>query len=158
MAYYIAVASSNGTTVDIHFGAASEFRIYRVEDDASFSFAETRAAPEETAQDSQQNAGSEGAGTGCGNADAGCGGGTGAGGGCGGAGGGCGGGAGQSAKVASLSDCRAVVCKKIGFNVQKQLEKKAIAGFDVECAVEDALKKITQYFYKIDNHISLAKR
>mgnify|MGYP002623598239 CR=1 FL=1 len=141
MAYYIAVASSNGTTVDIHFGAASEFRIYRVEDDASFSFAETRAAPEETAQDSQQNAGSEGAGTGCGNADAGC-----------------GGGAGQSAKVASLSDCRAVVCKKIGFNVQKQLEKKAIAGFDVECAVEDALKKITQYFYKIDNHISLAKR
>ena len=61
-------------------------------------------------------------------------------------------------KVALIEDCRAVVCKKVGFQAQKQFEKKAISVFDVECSVEEALEKITSYYYKIDNRQSLRSR
>ena len=77
--------------------------------------------------------------------------------GCSGQGGGCGSG-GPSARVEQLADVRAVVAAKIGFNVTKQLEKKAISSFDVECTVNEALEKITKYFYSVDNHVSLARR
>ena len=40
------------------------------------------------------------------------------------------------------------------FQAQKQFEKKAISVFDVECAVDEALEKITFYYGKIDNHES----
>lgn len=56
-----------------------------------------------------------------------------------------------------LSDCRCVVCKKIGFQAQKQFEKKAISVFDVECEIKEALDKITFYYNKIDRHESLLK-
>ncbi|MBQ3687230.1 MAG: hypothetical protein II932_05315, partial [Treponema sp.] len=72
-------------------------------------------------------------------------------------GGGCGA-AGPSARVELLADVRAVVAAKIGFNVTKQLEKKAISGFDVDCTVQEALTKITKYFYSVDNHVPLARR
>ena len=145
MAYKIAVATSDGVNVNLHFGGADSFSIYDVDEEGKFSLTEKRVTVAEKSPiltPSETNAG-------CGNKQSGCGEGCGTGGGCGG---------GASAKVEAISDVRAVVAGKIGFNVTKQLEKKAIAGFDVECAVEDALKKITQYFYKIDNHISLAKR
>ena len=58
-------------------------------------------------------------------------------------------------KVSLIEDCRAVVCKKIGFQAQKQFEKKAISVFDVEVSVEEALDKISTYFYKIDSRQSL---
>ena len=59
------------------------------------------------------------------------------------------------AKVGLIDDCRAIVCSKIGFNVQKQLEKKAISYFDVSCPIEEALKKITYYYNRLDRHESL---
>ena len=40
----------------------------------------------------------------------------------------------------------------------KQLEKKAVASFDVDCPVQVALEKISNYFHSVDNHISLARR
>ena len=78
--------------------------------------------------------------------------------GCGGNGQGCGGGTEVLGKVALIEDCRAVVCKKIGFQAQKQFEKKAISVFDIEVSVEDALDKISSYYYKIDNRQSLRQR
>ena len=69
--------------------------------------------------------------------------------------GGCGGAGEASAKVELVSDCRCVVCKKIGFHIQKQLERKAISAFDVTCPVEEALEKISHYFTRMDNHESL---
>ena len=42
-------------------------------------------------------------------------------------------------------------------NLSSRLEKKAIAGFDVDCSVDEALAKIAAYFDKIDNHISLRR-
>jgi nifB-related protein len=61
-------------------------------------------------------------------------------------------------KVEAISDCRCVVCKKIGFQAQKQFEKKAISVFDVACTVQEALDKITFYYGKLDNHESFGIR
>jgi hypothetical protein len=39
--------------------------------------------------------------------------------------------------------------------VHKHLERQAIAAFDVDSGTEDVLDRITEYFYKVDNHQSL---
>ena len=137
MAYKIAVASSDGVNVDLHFGAAAEFLIYNVNDEGSFELLEKRKIEEKAAE----NCGTKNCGSGCGNGN----------------GGGCGGAGGPSARVEQICDVRAVVAAKIGFNVTKALEKKAISGFDVECPVQDALEKITKYFYSVDNHIRFGR-
>jgi predicted Fe-Mo cluster-binding NifX family protein len=49
-------------------------------------------------------------------------------------------------KVDIISDCRCVVCKKIGFQAQKHLERKTISVFDIECEIQYALDKITAYY------------
>ncbi len=153
MSYKIAVASSDGLQIDETFGSAKRFMIYEVTDGICKRL-EERAFYEE----------------GTGNNDVsiedGCNSlvickkegicGSGMGGSCGsGTGGGCGGAGEASTKVELVSDCRCVVCKKIGFHVQKQLERKAISAFDVICPVEEALKKISHYFTRMDNHESL---
>ena len=137
MAYKIAVASSDGKQVDLHFGGASFFYIYDVSGDGTFSEAGRRDCS--PAVDAPGWAGGTCGGGGC----------------C--SGKGCGNG-GPSGRVELLSDVRAVVAAKIGFNVTKQLEKKAISSFDVTCSVREALEKITKYFYSVDNHVSLARR
>ena len=144
MPYKIAVASSDGNIIDLHVGSARSFRIYEVQDDGSFAFAEERAAGEADAP-SSAGACPEGSASSCGEQP---------GGGC----GGCGQGGEISSKVQLIADCRCVVCARIGFNVQKQLERKAIAAFDVECPVEEALTKISSYFLHVDKHESLARR
>lgn len=158
MSYLIAVASSDGNNIDIGFGAAKGFRIYEV-DGTDYKEKEYREFTEdessiEISQDAIQN-GSCPSASSCGSAQAGCG--EGAQGGCGGPSNGCGGSSGAQRKVDLISDCRSLVCRKIGFQAQKQLEKKAIAGFDVDCSVDEALVKIATYFNKLDNHISLRR-
>ena len=74
-----------------------------------------------------------------------------------GCGNGCGNGGQHSEKVDLISDCRCVVCTKIGFPIRKQLEKLAISVFDVNCSVDESLQKITSYYSRIDNHESLRK-
>lgn len=158
MAYKIAVASSDGKQVDLHFGGAAFFHIYDVADDGSFTAAGRRSCPPAEAGGSPAAPGPAGCGA-PGSAGSGCGAGgcAPAGAACGGQGGGYGA-AGPSARVELLADVRAVVAAKIGFNVTKQLEKKAISGFDVDCTVQEALTKITKYFYSVDNHVPLARR
>ncbi len=124
MAYKIAVGSSDGVNIDLKFGEVTKFLIYEITD--TITLAEERAVSED-----------------------GCGGNNGA---CCGNGKGCNGLSDVAVKVELISDCRCVVCKKVGFQAQKQFEKKAISVFDVDCKVEEALKKISFYFDKIDNH------
>lgn len=148
MAYKIAVASEGGEKVDLSFGAAFSFDIYEVEG-KTYHFYEKReyVLPEGAAPQTADTSETQGCGgaEGCGNGKAsGCG-----------TGGGCGGATGTFPKVELIRDCRCVICKKIGFQVQKQFEKLAITGFDVDCTVEEALQKITAYLDKIDNHQSL---
>lgn len=137
MPYKIAVASSDGIRIDETFGAAQAFLIYEVSDQ-TYVQTEVRNISQEETQDSN-----------CGQSD-GCGQG-----GCQGSASGCSGKEGASKKVELIGDCRCVVCKKIGFHIQKQLERKAITSFDVTCTVQEALEKITSYFYKVDNHQSI---
>ena len=141
MAYKIAVASSDGVNVDVHFGAAESFLIFAVSDDGSFKLEEKPDYIEEKLETDDSNISCREKAeckSGCGNGN------------------GCGAGGG-SAKVSLIDDVRAVVAAKIGFNVVKQLERKAIASFDVETTVQEALEKITKYFYSVDKHIPLRK-
>ncbi len=150
MAYNIAFGSSNGINVDLKFGETEKFYIYRV-DGQNLQFLEIRhvepSDPSAKAPAPASETSSCGTGGSCGNGS-----------GCGGNGQGCGGGTEVLGKVALVEDCRAVVCKKIGFQAQKQFEKKAISVFDIEVSVEDALDKISSYYYKIDNRQSLRQR
>ncbi len=155
MSYKIAVASSDGVHIDFSFGGAKQFRIYEAEG-PEYRFAETRNCESymqaytdaqeylkcgvDTSVESVQSCDSrnpcmESAEGTCGTA--------------------CGGKNGAGEKVNLIADCRCVVCRKIGFHVQKQLEKLAVIGFDVDCSVDEALQKITQYLVRVDGHISL---
>ena len=135
--YKIAVASSDGKNVDASFGGAAFFDIYEVEGN-EYRLLEKRevTAGKNFCNGTMQTGDTAdakrcGTGKGCGNnGDA-------------------------SPKVELISDCRCIVCKKIGFHILKQLEKKAISGFDVECGIEEALTKIVSYFDKVDSHQSL---
>ncbi len=142
MSYKIAVATSDYINVDETFGQAKRFIIYEA-DGKNFKKLEERDVEDDFVVECKTSE------TGCGTGG-GCGSGTGCG-----AGGGCGGNGEVSVKISSLFDCRAIVCKKIGVSAQKQFEKKAISYFDVSCTVEEALDKITFYYDRIDNHMSL---
>lgn len=130
MSYKIAVASSDQTNIDQTFGDAAQFLVYEVDDKRNYSLAERRDVPNVSFN----------VGSGCGSS-------------C--QSGGCGGSGEEIPQVTLLSDCRCIICKKVGFKVQKQLEKKAITTFDVECTIEEALHKITLYFERVDHHETL---
>lgn len=138
MSYKIAVASSDGKNIDETFGSAKSFIIYEVTDSV-YRQSEERVFQYETTEILTNNCSS----TGCGNSNS--------------CGSGCGGQSNASLKVEIISDCRAVVCKKIGFHIQKQLERKAISSFDVSCSIEEALNKLINYYSRIDRHESLRK-
>lgn len=140
MSYKIAIASTDDLSIDQTFGSAKVFHIYEVTD-KGYSKIEDRIASEGEEAERCDSSSGCGSGSGCNN----------------GQGGGCGGGGEISNKVELVADCRCVVCKKIGFNIQKQLERRAITSFDVSCSVEEALTKISSYFEKVDGHQSLRK-
>ncbi|MDE6087434.1 MAG: hydrogenase [Oscillospiraceae bacterium] len=137
MLYKIAVASSDGENINETFGSAKSFVIYEVSDDVYKKSEERICTTEEKIAENNCNSKV------CGNADS--------------CDSGCGGQGEASSKVELIADCRAVVCKKIGFPIQKQLERKAISAFDVNCTIEESLNKITSYYNRIDRHESLRK-
>ena len=131
MSYKIAVATSDGVNVDLHFGSTEVFLIYQAEGE-KFDFLESRkVATLSDAPKSGCNCG-DGCGNGGGNA--------------------CGGGE-KSEAVELLSDCRAIISAKIGRNILKQLEARAISSFDVNIPVKEALEKIVSYYHKVDNRL-----
>ena len=148
MAYKIAVASSSGVKVDETFGSAKQFFIFSVTKDG-FLPPEERVCPLDNAKDTDVGIDTDSfacpSSTGC-EDRSGCG-----------TGGGCSSFADNAAKVCLIEDCRCVVCRKIGFQIQKQLERKAISAFDVGCSIDEALQKITAYYSRIDQHQSLRK-
>ena len=143
MGIKVAIATSDGLNIDLHFGQAKSFLIYELKDN-KFTLSEKREVPAEAFADGALRP-AQGP-----QADAGfvC---PGGGGGCGGSGGGCGGGAASgplAPAVELLLDCRAVVAAQIGQGMRRQLERNAISVFDIEIPVEDALKKLAAYYAK----------
>ena len=142
LAYKIAVGSSDGIYVNLKFGEVTKFLIYEVSDE--IRLVEERIVRNDTEiQKINENSCNI---SGCSKEE------------CGGNGSGCNGSSDVISKVALISDCRCVVCKKIGFQAQKQFEKKAISVFDVECEINEALEKIAFYYGKMDKHESFRKR
>lgn len=148
VAYKIAVASSDGQQIDETFGSAKRFTIYEVTGDTCEKLEERVFHQENTEKASENLQGRCNPAGGC-NPTGGCA--THGERGCGGTGA-------ASEKLSLVLDCRCIVCKKIGFQIQKQLERKAISAFDVSCSVEEALSKISCYFNRVDNHESLGRR
>ena len=136
MSYKIAIASSDGVVIDRSFGETEKFWIAEVDDNGTYRVAEVRQPVNENGSKSRIEAvpaRSQGCGsrTGCGS--------------------------GASPKSLLVQDCRCLMCTKIGFQVYKELEKKAISVFEIDCKIEDALKKVIQYYGKVDRHQSLRK-
>lgn len=133
MAYRIAVGSSDGTNVDLKFGEVEKFIIFAVEG-VSCKLLEIRQVAN-TANPSDEAGCASGAcsSSGCGSS------------------GGCSRFLDVTGKVDLIDDCRCIVCKKIGFQAQKQLERKAISVFDIEGDIGEILGKIAAYYDKLDN-------
>lgn len=144
LAYKIAVGSSDGRRVDLKFGEVKKFIIYEVCGE-QVELHEVREVGKEDNVGEEENF-NKSTNSACKSN------------GCGGYGTGCSGPSDVVDKVSAISDCRCVVCKKIGFQAKKQFEKKAISVFDVECEVEQALKKIAFYYGKLDRHESITDR
>ena len=149
MAYKIAIASTDGVAINAHFGSTETFLLVLVDDDGSLQqLGRTRPmiVPLHHAVENPvlgQDTSSCGSGSSCKSQ-----------------GGGCGGGHEETkinGKIVQILDCRCLLCKKVGAGVKKQLEKKSIAVFEVDYKIEAALKKIIDYYRKIDQHISLRK-
>lgn len=133
MTYKIAVASSDGVQVNETFGSTARFLVYTIMEDR-ISPPEERVYVLESESMSCTQSNSCGNGNGVQN---------------------CGGNAGIVAKIALVDDCRCIVCRKIGFQIQKQLERKAISYFDVSCSITEALDKIIAYYRRVDRRQSL---
>jgi len=137
MSYKIAVASSDGKNINETFGSVKSFIIYEVTND-EYIKSEERFFQSETTDILSDSCNSEKCNSGgCGSS--------------------CGVQSNSSEKVELVSDCRAVVCRKIGFPIQKQLERKAISAFEVSCSISEALDRIVFYYNHIDNRKSLRK-
>ena len=125
MGIKVAIATSDGLNIDLHFGQAKSFLLYEFKD-GKFELSEKREVPvDDSAVVAIRH--------------------------CGGSGGGCGGGAASgplAPAVELLLDCRAVVAAQIGQGMRRQLERNAISVFDIEIPVEDALKKLAAYYAK----------
>ena len=146
MSIKVAIASSDGLNVDLHFGQAKSFLIYELKG-SKFELTEKREVPVlENESTSPEAPSPQDFGGGCGGTGFGCG----SGGGCGGSGGGCGGGASGplAPAVELLLDCRAVVAAQIGQGMGRQFQRNAISVFDIELPIEEALNKLAAYYLK----------
>ena len=144
MSLKVAIASSDGLNINLHFGQAKSFLIYELKE-SKFVLTENRELPVSGNESTSPEAASpqdfsSGCGSGCG-------------GGCGGSGGGCGGGASGplAPAVELLLDCRSVVAAQIGQNMRRQFERNAISVFDIELPIEEALEKLAAYYLKFGN-------
>jgi predicted Fe-Mo cluster-binding NifX family protein len=157
MSYRIAVASSDDVHIDLHFGGAREFTIFEVNDGGTYQVLEKREIPAYDNDNTDKNkilsrntapsGNSCGVKSGCSSECK--------------PEGGCGSGHSDSdieTKVNALSDCRCLLCRKVGPGAERQLERKAITTFQVDLLIGEALDKIVDYYNKIDHHISLRKR
>lgn len=119
MGYKIAIATSDGIHIDLHFGQTESFAIYEVCEDDSYKQIETRTV---IAQKSiilpQQK-------TGCG---------------------GCGGGKSKNERIELIKDCRCVLCARCGAGTEIELGKHHITSFIIQKKINEALDKIVKYY------------
>jgi predicted Fe-Mo cluster-binding NifX family protein len=138
MAVRIAVGSSDGVSIDQHFGSGEKFYIFELLEDGTSKIVETREIVQEDSNlevenvDEAEHSSCNGGGGGCGS------------------GSGCGSGAhnepGLLNKVTLLSDCDAVLVNQIGKSAEKLLLKNGISAFDASDSIEKAFSKLFIYY------------
>ena len=135
MAYKIAIASTDRININRTFREAEKFIIYRVNSDGKYDFLEEREFGNKTEESTVCDKNRDGCMSGCGSGNE-----------CNDS---------HFTKVSLISDCRCLICSHIGMKVHKYLERLAIAAFEVDSDTENVLDRITEYFFKVDNHQSL---
>ncbi len=134
----IGVATSDGENIDMEFGKAYSFDIYRIEaGEAPNAFFEERRPVDSPDKDAATSADDASCfpGEGC-------------------SGGGCGGGHGcvgsaspqLQRRIDVVSDCVCVLCSHAGPGAQKLLADNAITLFDIMMPVERALPKVAAWY------------
>lgn len=149
MGIKVAIATSDGLNIDLHFGQAKSFLLYEFKD-GKFELSEKREVPVDDSAVAALRPAQGPQGEGHGPQEDELSGGfacPGGGGGC----GGCGGGASGplAPAVELLLDCQAVIAAQIGQNMRRQFERNAISVFDVELPVTQALEKLAAYYSKL---------
>ena len=132
----IAVATTDGESIDAEFGKACFFDVYRIEEGSvpSAAFLERRVVPAE-----EPDGDSAGAQASC-PPEPKCSGGR--------CGGGCSGPASPhlQRRVDTVSDCVCVLCAHAGPGAKKALASKAITLFDIALPVKRALPKVVAWY------------
>lgn len=125
MAYKIAVATTDGVSVDLHFGQTETFYIYEIEEkDGRAVLLEKRTVSEKPDADK----GSISKEPGCG----------------------CMGGQESYVKLAAelLKDCSYLLTKRIGRKPYKILEENGIRSLEAPYTLEEAVPKLNAYYIK----------
>ncbi len=119
MEYKIAVATSDGIHIDLHFGQTEVFTVYQVLDDNSYYQSESRRVCADNLPAYVRQPG-------CG---------------------GCSGGkARKNGRIEAIEDCRCVLCARCGAGTETELGKRHITSFVIEKPVNEALDKIVRYY------------
>lgn len=124
MAYRIAVATTDGVSVDLHFGQTETFYIYEIEEkDGRAVLLEKRTVNRQEAE------------AGCSRQETGC---------------GCMGGQESYVKAVAglLKDCAYLLTKRIGRKPYKILEENGIRSLEAPYTLEEAVPKLNAYCIK----------
>lgn len=127
MGYKIAVATSDGVHINEHFGSTESFAVFEVNDDGSYIKTEVRKIEEDTKNKCKVEPGAFG---------------------------GCGGHR-KTKKIILIMDCRCVLCARCGMGSQRELSKAGITTFVIEKEIDEAMKKIIQYYQNNASHVTL---
>ncbi|MBQ7159269.1 MAG: hypothetical protein IJS09_07610 [Treponema sp.] len=144
--YKVAVATSDGKTVDTHFGHALSFTIFVVDEETG-AFEDTEERTIEKAGCSGGECGGAAQSDGSAVTDAGCGGRNGA--------------AAESgvmdAIAAQLEDVDYVLVARIGPHAIRALSKHGITAYDIVLPIDEAIEKINGFRKKINarKHVAL---
>ena len=138
--YQVAVATSDGKTVDTHFGHALSFTIFAVDEDTG-AFEDV----EERAIDTAGCAGGECGGTVAPSVQEGCGSGAG----CGGRNGAGAEGSVMDAIAEQLDGVDYVLVARIGPHAIRALAKRNITAYDIVLPIDEAIGKINEFRKKI---------
>ena len=144
MKYKVAVATSDGKTVDSHFGHVSNFLIFEV-DEESGKFEDIEDRDVKAACSGGTCAGGEAQNASSGEASSDCGSGTG----CGGHNGAAEGASQMDEIAAALSDVDYVLCARIGPHAIRALARKNITAYDIVLPIDEGILKINEFRKKI---------
>lgn len=117
MTYKIAISTSDGRNIDLHFGQLQALAIYQVdEENGSFSFLETRQIDRTSLEKEEENTGCS-----CGKAFV-------------------------SAVVNSVKDCTYFLVAKIGNRPYRMLQENNVNCIEAPFEIKEAICKVNAYY------------